>query len=161
MRSPLKFILELVSIILLVEFAYWTTSNFIVFNSKTLDTTLEFLFYLLPSLVALALTILLKQILRNISPFISKLILVLINAYSFLCIIMLTSGYCDFEKNLDLIYSVIVVLILVAITIIIIKNVLPKMSRKDILIASLATAIAFYDFLFSLVGYGLFYPGNW
>lgn len=160
-KSVFRLILQVIFIVVLVEAAYWISGDMIVFNEDAFNKNLEFLYYTLPAITALLLTIFLYIKHKKYPPFISNFIIVLINTYSLLCILMITSGYCDFKKNLDLFYSTIVALMLIGIAYILGKKIVPEMSIKNLLIVVISTIIAFYDFLISLIGYQLLYPGSW
>lgn len=161
MRITSKILLQVVSITVLAEAAYWITSDIIRFNGKTLNTNLEFLYYTLPALVALVLTLVVSFRFNKLHHFVSNLALVLINTYGFLCIILLTSGYCDLRKNLNVFYSAIVTIILISIACLLIKRVIPNMPIRNIAVLAITTIFAIYDFIFLLMGYRIFYPGNW
>ena len=157
----LKLFIHVISIVVFAEAAYWMSGDLVIYNEDIFNKNIEFLYYTMPAFVAIMLTLLIYLKYNNISNYFKNLILVLINTYCFLCIIMLTSGYCDFKKNLDIFYSAIVASILIVVAYILLKKIVPKMSIKNIIIVILSTIIALFDFLVSLIGYQLFYPENW
>ncbi len=160
-KSVFTTFLEVFALVVLANALYMIVMDYVLFNKKALDTNLEFLFFLAPVLVALVLTIAITFLFDRIHSFYSNLILVLINIYGFISSLMPISRYCNPDKNFDLFYGLIVALILIFVAFTLLKNILPKMQRKNILVVALVTIIFFFEAHFLLIGYRIFYPGFW
>jgi len=160
-KLALNLFFHIFSLLLLVEATYWISGDLIIFNEDFYNKNLYFLYYTLPAITALILTLFLYKTQTHLNNFFTNLILVLINTYGFLCILMLTSEYCDLKKNLDIFFSGVVVIILIVSAFIILKKILPVISIQNIIIVALTTIIAFYDFTVSLIGYQILNPENW
>ena len=111
-RVNWKTIINIFTIVVLCESLYWTTSDLLLFNTKTLVYGLEFLYYTLAAFVALILTISLTLLYENIPVLLRNLLLVLIITYVVVCIFHLYTTACDDQKNLNMFYSGIDVLLL-------------------------------------------------
>lgn len=154
--------INIITLVVVCEFIYWSTSDLILFNTKTLNYDLEFLYYTMPAFIALALSIVMSILYTKIPVFVRNLLFVLTNTYIFLCVLILLGGeYCDIKKNLDAFYFSIVTFLLVTTGFILVKRIIPKMELINIITVITATIFSFIDFLFLLIGYKLFYPGNW
>jgi hypothetical protein len=161
-RINWKLPVNIITLVIVCEFIYWSTSDLILFNTKTLNHSLEFLYYTLPAFLALALSFVMSTFHKKMSVFLHNLLFVLTNTYIFLCVLILLGGeYCDIKKNLDAIYFSIVTLLLVTTGFILVRRIIPKMELTSIITVIIATIFSFMDFIYLLMGYRLFYPGNW
>ena len=152
---------QIILIVVLAEAFYWLTADWVRFNESTLDTPLEFIYYLAPGLFLIFLTATTTIYFYRLPPFLANLLMVLIATYGYICMIMIQSTYCEPNKNLNLFYTIVIALILAATAFLIIKRILPKMSIKNITFTFIAYLLTFFDFLYLLIGYHIFYPGNW
>jgi hypothetical protein len=144
---------EAIALSILCEFLYWISYEHVVFNGETL-TGAAYLYYLLPSFIVafLCLSIIFFQ--KYIPEFLTNLLIVLLVTYATLCVMML-GEYCEPEKNLNLAYSTIIILILIAVAWSFLKIIIPRVHRKDRLVVTVAILITFVDFNYLLIGYRL------
>lgn len=154
-------ILYIPILVVLVEFIYWTTMDWLIFNDEALDSGLEIMYYSSAALVALGLTTLQTVIGHKIYDFLNYLILVLINTYLLFSVIQMYGVYCDDIKNLSSFYVSLNILIILSAGYLMIFKVIPRLRRAGIVWVAISTILSFIDFLFLFYGYELFYPGFW
>jgi hypothetical protein len=156
--SASNIIVQIISLIIIVDLIHTATFDLILYNSKTLGTPLEFLFYISPSLVSIFLAICISLWGNRFPSFILNFLFVLINIYlltSFLGV-FLTS--CDETKNLNVFYTILVVLLdLITIGLLFFK-IIPRIGKLNILIIAVSTLVLMFDFFVFLIGYDLLYP---
>jgi len=168
--SLLRGLLEVGILVVVCQFIFWTTLDFI-FSEKLIDVGLAFLFWAMGAVMALLLTAVLVISFDRLHRIVQDMLLVLINVYIFrsLSSIFFTGPSCSEEIMLSYLYSekvanihscVVVVLLLITGLLLIFK-VLPRMKWQDVIIVGMASFIFLVDALYYLIGYDIFYPGNW
>jgi hypothetical protein len=134
------------------------TFDFTLYNSKTLGTPLEFLFYISPSMVSIFLAICISLWGNRLPSFLQNFFFVIINIYlatSFLSAFLIS---CDEIKNLNFFYTVLVVLLdLITIGLLFFK-IIPRIGKLNILIIAVSTLVLMFDFFVFLIGYEMLYP---
>lgn len=148
-------------LVVLCEFIYWTTMDWVIFNAKALEYGLGIMYYSSAPLLALVLSFAQSRLINKIPVFLNYLILMLTNCYILFTLQHLYFDYCDENKNLSPLYTSLDVIILIVVGYLVIFKILPKMKWRGILVVAISTVLAFIDFLFLLYGYKIFYPGFW
>jgi len=162
LKKYILVLLQILIITIVVTLTYWITQEYIVFNTAFLETKiLSPLFYLLPVLISFLTSVLLVTKLNNISKFFQRISLTFVNIYLFLSVFMGTTKYCDYEKNMDVVYLIFLWLIFLITIFILIKYILPKLKFKDILIIGVSTLLACADFYFFFLSLDLLYYISW
>lgn len=151
-------ILNILILVVLCEFIYWTTLDLLIYNTKALDYGLKLLYYAPAAFIALILSFSLAQLFNKIPVLLRYLMFVLINSYVLFSINQLLSKYCEGIRNLNSFYSSIIMLILIIIGYLVIFKIIPRLKLIGIITVAISTLLAFIDFLFLLYGYRIFYP---
>ena len=102
-------ILNILILVVLCEFIYWTTMDLLIYNTKALDYGLKLLYYASASLIALVLSYSLALLFNRIPVLLRYLMFVLINTYVFFSINQLLNKYCEEIRNLNSLYSSIII----------------------------------------------------
>ena len=148
--------IKIIAIVVLCEFVYWRLIDFITLGPKPLKSETAFFYYILPGVVLFSLTLLLYYLYNKLPVFVSNFLFVLIIPYMILSTTISILDNCDENKNLDTINRI-VVLSLIFLSLFLLRKVLIKMKLKDIIIVLVATIILLFDFIFTHIGYKLFY----
>lgn len=114
--------------VLLCEFIYWTTTDWVIFNVKALDYGVDFLYYSAGPILALGLSFTQSRFFERIPVFVNRFVLTLTNVYVLFALLQLYSDYCDENKNLSVAYTSLNVGILLAVGYLIIFKIIPKMN---------------------------------
>ncbi len=151
----------LLSYIVLSEFILWTSHDYIVFNEYFFGTKFQVLFYILPSILTFVLSVILVYTYDKIPNFLRNLMLLITSAYLMTGIQVVTHKACREIKNEGVLEKIIIILLISVSCYLIIKKVLPRMTRRELIITSVATVALVMDLTSFWIGYYIFYPGFW
>ncbi len=158
--QEIKFIFLGVSTILiyiiLTELIIWNTHNYIFFNNYFLGTNFEFLFYVLPDMLSAGLSVIIVCNFNRIPQFLRILILLIINSYLMSGIHRVLMKTCEEIKNESDFDKVLMIIFMSIASYLVIRKILPKISRKEIIIISITTFLLILDLQILLFGYSIF-----
>lgn len=162
MSKYVSIIFQTIIIVIVVTITYWVTQEYIVFNTSFLKISfLEPLFYLFPVIIGFSMAILLTNWFNSFNKLLIRMGITFINTYLFLTVLTGTIKYCESEKNLSLTYLIILWLIFLITTVILIRNILPKLDFIDITVISISTIVVFIDFYYYLLSLNFLYYIGW
>lgn len=128
-----------------------------MFNKLLLESNLtKHLYYLAPILTGLLLIFTQRILINKTNSFIKILLSTLVNLYIIVSLIFMMSNPCETDKNLNNTHIIILGMVMSATIWLHIKN-LYKFNKKEIVLLSIATVIAFIEMYYTLYTYNLFY----
>jgi hypothetical protein len=154
-------VLYIVTIVILTEFLFWTTTDILIFNTVFLNYGLKLFYYGSASIIALILSFFLALFYNKIPVICRYLLFVLSNTYIILSIIQLSSNYCEEVKNINTFYTIIISSFLFFTVYFIIFKIISKMKLIGLFTVAVSTLILIIDFEYLLVGFKIFYPSFW
>lgn len=161
MKDFVAIFISVLLVVLLCEFIYWTTTDWVIFNVKALDYGVDFLYYSAGPILALGLSFTQSRFFERIPVFVNRFVLTLTNVYVLFTLLQLYADYCDENKNLSVAYTSLNIGILLAVGYLIIFKIIPKMESRGYLIVAISTLLLAVDLLFLDLGFRVFYPGFW
>lgn len=147
---------KIILAILVVEFIYWSTQDYIIYNDSFINK-LPILYYSSAPILAVLLLIILVLIRHLGETIIIYLCILLLETYFLFSISQLYGAYCVEFKNLSELYFTINLLIMISIAILFYKYIAVYLSFQSILVISIASLVLILDYYFFLVGYSFFY----
>lgn len=154
-----RIIIESIILLLVCQATYWNLVDYVLFNVKTLDYSLGFLYHSMAGFIALTLSLFVLILYGKIPKVGINLMFILAIIYSVVSILNLYSEFCEEDKNIDFFHSILVISLLVLTFILLVFKVLPKMTSVDITIVIITAILFLVDSLFFLIGFKLFYLG--
>ncbi len=152
-------LIKLLALLLVVEFIYWFTQDFVIFNIHLIDS-LPILYYSSAPLISLLLLIPLVMLRKRTGSNLYNVFFLLFTTYFMFSAGQLYGQYCADIKNLNTSYFLLNTILMLIVIVVGSLFLLRELISEKPIILGLGLVVLFLDYYYFLFGYNMFYVNH-